>query len=375
MEQNKSFLPVLLVVAAGLAIAAVYFAADDNRLSTNRVRPTRQDLPTARATKTTQTAPTAPASSSLDDLKTHEFLEETPAYAQNTPLANSGFEAPNYRRSGDSARVAAGQREIKGRNSLVGNTARSQTTTASDNDRISALPATSTAGENIAGRRTARSTGNGAGAGASSSAFQKEVLSPYLANLSPQDAANLNKRLDDLSNSIQEAVLRALLPKSKKDANIEKYLAKKAAREGNPQAVSSDPFEEVARQIGNQKGSIQASMQKAYGAQAATQAGQIMDAYQQELLSTLKQPNQTQAQLQDKTRQISQKYNKKLVKLSQDSAQKRFQTDLETRDTDLLKEYAKSYDDKICAGLNNIMAKYRAQELALAKQGLNQEEY
>ena len=197
-------------------------------------------------------------------------------------------------------------------------------------------------------------------------------FAPYLTSLTKEQEASLNKQLTGLSDRVEEALLRAMLPKSKKDMNIEKYLSRNKEGAGTQ---ASGPYAAVARQIGSQKASIMASMKQAFGDKAANDAGQIMDAYQQEMMNTLNQPNQTQQQLQQKARQVSQKYNDKLQKLSEKNAQERFKADLEKRDSDLMAQYKKAYDSKTCAGLGKIMDKYRAEELALAQQGLGQEEY
>lgn len=204
-----------------------------------------------------------------------------------------------------------------------------------------------------------------------------DVFSPYLAALTKEQADSLNKQLDGLTDRVQAAVLRALIPQSKKEANVEKYLARhKAAAGGSAAAQSSGKFAEVTRQISQQKAGIVKSMQETFGDKAARQAGQLMDAYQQELLDVLNQPGLTPEQIQQKTREISRKYNKKLQELSEKSGLEKLKNERETRDNAMQRSLATAYGDEMAGQLADVLAKYRQNELNLVQtRGLTAEEF
>ena len=374
MSQNKSSFLLILGILAVLVLAAVVLFT---------FRPDEQKL--TRATRGGETS--AATKALLEQLKTQEILGTANAEEVRQPgfSGNAGtvrapgvyepeFQSPeNIRRFKNSRAVGK-----KFPSSSVG----TQDAAGSGLYEQAAYQAAGRTGGNRPGRHTAAGGKPGFTPGAFSGRFSdkkadKSPFSPYLAALTKEQAASLNKQLDGLTDRVQAAVLRALLPKSKKDANIEKYLARHQGTDepGAVSAQTSDKFAPVARQISRQKAGIVKSMQSAFGDKAAHQAGQIMDAYQKELSDVVNNPNLTPEQIQQKTQEISKAYNKKLQELSEKNSQERFKTDLEKRDNDLLAEYAKSYDSQICAGMGTIMDKYRAQELDLAEQGLNQKEY
>ena len=234
----------------------------------------------------------------------------------------------------------------------------------------------------LAGRRTpaAAYPPNGRSlAPVSNTPKEKEALplpfAPYMTALTKEQADQLNKQLNGLSDRIEAAILRAMQPKSKKNRNIEKYLSSPAGEEPSS-AQAAGPFAEVARQINRQKNNIVSSIQQAFGSQAAGQAGQIMDNYQKDIMNALNQPGATAEQIQQQTRQISQKYNKQLQKLSQKNGLERMKQERQTRDTRLQQGLEKSYGSEMAGQLGEIMAAYSQKDLALAQQpNLTQEEY
>lgn len=199
-------------------------------------------------------------------------------------------------------------------------------------------------------------------------------FAPYMDSLTKEQAEKLDKQLNGLTERVEAAILRAFLPKSKKDANIEKYLAHQGKADV-PSANKTTPFANVTRQMNHQKAGLVASMKNAFGTKAASQAGKIMDAYQQEIMNVLNQPGLTQTQIQQKTHQISKKYNKQLQKLSEKSGLEHMENERIQQDKAFEEDLAKSYGSKTAGGLGEIMDKYRQQEMQLAQQGLPAEEY
>ncbi|MCQ2411116.1 MAG: hypothetical protein MJ053_06615, partial [Elusimicrobiaceae bacterium] len=137
-------------------------------------------------------------------------------------------------------------------------------------------------------------------------AHAAQTLLPYTASLPKKQRGALEKQLNGLSDKVEEAILRAMLPKSKKDMNIEKYLSRNSqtAQEGTS-SQNAGPFASVDRQLARQKTGIVKSMKEAFGTKAANQAGKLMDGYRQELMGMLNQPGLTTEQIKEKTRQIS----------------------------------------------------------------------
>lgn len=196
------------------------------------------------------------------------------------------------------------------------------------------------------------------------------TFAPYLTSLTPEAAASLKRQLTGLSSRVERAVLQAMLPKSRKDANIEKYLQRNSAY-----SASSSPFASVANQMNAQKAGIMNSMSGAFGKEAADEAGKVMDAYQKELLGALSQKGLTQEQAAQKTRDISQKYEKELEKVGQKHALKDFREQREAKDNTLQNQLAQAYGADIAAQAGEKLAQWREKDMQLALAGLPEEEY
>ena len=196
------------------------------------------------------------------------------------------------------------------------------------------------------------------------------TFSPYLTSLTPEAAASLKRQLTGLSSRVERAVLQAMLPKSRKDANIEKYLKRNSSY-----SDSSSPFASVANQMNAQKAGIMNSMNGAFGKEAADEAGKVMDAYQKELLGALSQPGLTQDQAAQKARAIGAKYEKELEKVGQKHALKDFKEQREAKDSTFQNQLAQAYGADISAQAGEILAAWREKDMQLALAGLPEEEY
>lgn len=196
------------------------------------------------------------------------------------------------------------------------------------------------------------------------------IFAPYLTSLTPEAAKSLERQLTGLSSRVERAVLQAMLPKSRKDANIEKYLQRNSSHN-----ASAGPFAGVMEQISAQKAGIMNSMNGAFGKDAADEAGKVMDAYQKELATALSQPGLTQEQAAQKTRAIGAKYEKELQKVGQKHALKDFKEQREAKDNTLQTQLAKAYGADIAAQAESILAASREKDMQLALAGLPEEEY
>ena len=201
---------------------------------------------------------------------------------------------------------------------------------------------------------------------------QAGELAPYMASLSNKDRAQkLQQQLNAVQAGVERAIAKALLPKSKKDANIEKYLNRNAS----PEAVAAGPFAGVIQQVAAQRAGVVNSMGQTFGKDAAKEAGQVMTDYQNELSSALSQPGQTAEQLAQKTREISNKYNEKLQKVSEKHGLQQFHAERVAKDNQLKEELEKRYGSDIAALAGEKIDAAREKDMLLAQQGLSAEEY
>lgn len=199
---------------------------------------------------------------------------------------------------------------------------------------------------------------------------RKGALAPYLSGLKQKEREQLENSLKGLSNGINRALAKAMLPKSKKEANIEKYLQR-----NSPAAVSAGPFAPVLEQVAAQKANVVNEMKQAYGAQAGAQAGKIMDSFQSEVASAINTPGQTNQQIAEKVKAVSQKYSGALQKMSEQNSFKQFEQERIQKDNALQQELEKHYGADISAQAGQILAAAREKDMQLARQGLPVEEY
>lgn len=225
----------------------------------------------------------------------------------------------------------------------------------------------------------------GAAAGASSQApgvyrpgVQEQMLaererafSPFMAAMNKEQHKKLESQLKGLSSGIDRAVARALLPKSKKDANIEKYLQRNAS----PEAAAAGPFAPVLEQVAAQKAGVVNSMGQAFGPQAAKEAGQVMNSFQQEMSAAVTAPGQTPQQIADKVKAVTQKYEQKLQKMTEDNGFRQFEQERLAKDNLLTQELAKQYGADFAALAGEKIDAAREKDMLLARQGLPAEEY
>ncbi len=194
------------------------------------------------------------------------------------------------------------------------------------------------------------------------------IMAPYMKGVRKEQAAALAKQLDGLSSRVERALYQAMLPKSKKDANIEKYLNRHGTK-------AASPLASVAEQVAAQKESVVSSVKETYGASAATEAGRIMDDYQQELTAVTNQPGKSLEELAKATRAVNEKYNNKLQDLSRKEGLKQFESDKVSQDAALQQDLAKAYGTNVAGQMGKTLQEYRQKELELAQANLSPEEY
>ncbi|WP_428077115.1 hypothetical protein [Candidatus Avelusimicrobium alvi] len=202
-------------------------------------------------------------------------------------------------------------------------------------------------------------------------AERERAFSPFMAAMNKEQHKKLESQLKGLSSGIDRAVARALLPKSKKDANIEKYLQRNAS----PEAAAAGPFAPVLEQVAAQKAGVVNSMGQAFGPQAAKEAGQVMNSFQQEMSAAVTAPGQTPQQIADKVKAVTQKYEQKLQKMTEDNGFRQFEQERLAKDNLLKQALAKQYGADFAALAGEKIDAAREKDMLLARQGLPAEEY
>ncbi len=200
---------------------------------------------------------------------------------------------------------------------------------------------------------------------------RNRAFAPFLTGMSKKQQEQLQNQLQGLSSNIDRAIAKALLPQNKKNANIEKYLQRHSSSGG----VSSGPFAPVLDQVASQKAGVVNSMGQAFGQEAAQEAGQVMDDFQSEMASAVNSPDMSSQQIAEKVKQVAQKYEQKLQKLSNDNSFKKFQQERIEKDNLLKAEISKKYGSEIAAQANQVIDAAREKDMQLAMQGLPAEEY
>ncbi len=210
-----------------------------------------------------------------------------------------------------------------------------------------------------------------------SNEYVHKSMSPFLRGLTQEQAAALNKSLTGLSDRVERAIMQAMLPKSKKDANIEKYLQRNRSGEDSASAeAAAGPFAGVLNQVSSQKANIVKSMGNAYGGGAAKEAGQIMNAYQKELGSLLNNAaGKNPEEIAKQARAISHKYNKKLDNMSDKYGLEKFKQETLAKDQAYLAQVEQTYGSDISGQMAELRQQALEQKMQLAQEtGLTTED-
>ena len=215
------------------------------------------------------------------------------------------------------------------------------------------------------------------------SAMQEErarMLAPYLRP-NRQDKQRMDEKWAKLAAGIERAVAQALMPKSKKEALIEKYSAAKggdSAAQGVESSGFTGPLAPVGQQLATQKQSIMRDFASAFGNSAAQQAGGIMDNFSHELASALQTPGLTQEQASKQVKEISKKYQKQMDQLAEKNQYDKYvaqRTAQITQEKDALRNAYN--DDQLNQKFNQIydQAWLKEQELMAQSRNMTANEY
>ncbi len=367
MNRNKKLFQIVFIgTLLLLLVVVISYSSHKNGMEHPSIVPAEQRNSAARTG----------LHSSNRDIKTQELLD-LPVSA-TSPTRKYATQKPFFPQTGEnfSAGNASYQRESSLNKPYTRDSHSFQDTAATDFAiaRTQTAPAPGRRGVS-SGHKPSQITDGTTTRSESSDQLVQTPFSPYLASLTKEQAASLEKQLNGLSGRVEAAVLRALLPKSKKDINVEKYLSRRS--NANSDETGNKQFATVSQQLAQQKTGIMRSMQQAFGPRAGKEAGQLMDSFEQELMSALNQPGQSNEQIRQKTNQISRKYNEKLQQLGQKHGLEKMKQERESKDSIFQQQLNKSYGSEMAEQLGDIMEKYRQKDLALAQQSgtLNEKEY
>lgn len=205
---------------------------------------------------------------------------------------------------------------------------------------------------------------------------EERMLAPYLIP-DKETQKKINDNLQNLSAAIAQAVQKALTPKSKKEANIEKYLNKSSTGTTAATTSISNPFQTMMAQINTQKQDIIQNVAKAYGKEAGQRAGHLMDQFQGDLQQAISQPDQTPQTIAKNVQKIADNYQRKLNKMNQQNQYDKYVSDLTDNYHNQVAQLQKLYpdNDALNQEFSRITEEALAKELALPSSELTPEEY
>ncbi|MBO7191084.1 MAG: hypothetical protein J6V32_03170 [Elusimicrobiaceae bacterium] len=369
MNENKSFFIITFALAAMLLLAAALFYT---------VRPGQEQAPGLPGASMSEAQPLV-ENQVWEKLKSKEFFEDEDIPQPGASVAN--LRGGAFSKDAGQPRANKFQQLHRGsadalfvKSSPASSVTQAGRNTVTGSNRLNYEQTPARSGSSV-GRGYAMGSGTHNTDNTSDKVAQKTAVAfaPLMSKYTKAQAEKLEKRLAKLPGLIEEAVVRAMLPKSKKDANIEKYLHHRDGED--TAAVSKNPVDVINKQFARQKKSIVNSMKKAYGDKAAGRAGRLMDAYQSEISQALNEPGLDAQQIRQRVRQISNKYNEKLEKLNKQSAQEQAEEQLAAKTQTLQDDLAKAYGDEVANRLGQISTEYDQKALALSQENLTEEEY
>jgi len=195
-----------------------------------------------------------------------------------------------------------------------------------------------------------------------------QIAAPYWVALPREESRTLRRALANLVSQTEEALARAMSPKTKREEMIEANLPHKVAG-------TKGPFATVLDRIVEQKQPIVNAMQNAVNGKAADEATISMNAFIHDLTNLVKKDNLAPETKAMETWDLLRSTHNQLQEIVMHHGMDEYVKMLENNDEDLLQELAKSYPDKTLAQLTDVLTHFRQQEITLAKQNLPLEAY
>ena len=355
MNTNRRFVYVVLIVILLLVMAVAFMA-----------RPARKTAPAASAVSAPSAAPasaepsappvdfTAMLSSPKGDIPSaRDILTRPPAERQaySPSVSHSAVPLTGALPQGNYA-SAAGRAPLpsvpSGRTSAAGSPRRSGGAAAGYT-----APAVSSFGSVSGGGRSYPSSYNGGGLPTSAreeAQARADIFSPFTARMTRREQTALNQKLQNFSAGLERAIASAVLPKSKREQNIEKYLARArgeaAVMDGGVYAAgqrqAGGGTEEVMQQLAAQSKSIVDNVRGSYGDGAAEEAQSIMNDFQSEMAETLNAPGDPEEK-NIKAQAVNNKYSQKLQQLNNEQSLNKMAEQLRAQNEEYLQKIGQTY--------------------------------
>ena len=190
------------------------------------------------------------------------------------------------------------------------------------------------------------------------SAEARENIYSSLPPLAQKEQKALNRRLQGFSAGLERAIARAVLPsgKSKREQNIEKYLARARGEApsmdnevyGVESRQAGGAVQEVMQQLASQSKNIVNDMRSSYGDSAASEAQSIMNDFQKEMGETLNAPGDPQEK-QIRAQAVNNKYNNKLQQLNQKESLSKMEAQMRAENEEYLKKISEGFGPEAAA--------------------------
>ena len=199
-----------------------------------------------------------------------------------------------------------------------------------------------------------------------------ETLLSYLAPKDRQKQEALMREMDTLSSNLSNAIARAMAPKSKRQAMLEKY-----TRRSGPEALkgNNNPFADVVSQIASQKSSVVQSMTDSFGSAAGQRAGKIMDSFQKEASAVANRADLTQQQKGDEIRKLNNKYQRQLNELTRAGSLQKMEAEQRQENEDYLALLRTKFNPETESAAREILDNFTTQKMQLIQQGLPAAEF
>ena len=191
------------------------------------------------------------------------------------------------------------------------------------------------------------------------------ILAPFTPQMTRREQTALNQKLQNFSVGLERAIASAILPKSKREQNIEKYLARSrgeaAVMDNGAQAVAARQAgggaAQVMQRLAAQSKSIVNNVRQNYGDSAASEAQSIMNDFQAEMAETLNAPTAPEEK-NIQAQAVNNKYNQKLQKLNNNAAFVKMAEQLRTQNEEYLNKVGQTYGPQTEAALRPIMEEF-----------------
>ena len=203
-------------------------------------------------------------------------------------------------------------------------------------------------------------------------AQRREKIYSSLPQLTQKEQKAMDRRLQNFSAGLERAIANAVLPKSKREQNIEKYLARargeKAVMDNASHQAQSgqlgDATQEVMERLASQSKGIVDDIRSSYGDSAASEAQSIMNDFQKEMGDTLNAPGDPQEK-QIRANAVNNKYNQKLQQLNQNEALKKLEIQLRAEDEEYLQKLSEVYGADVSAAARSALNENIIQKMAV----------